>query len=91
MADTDSGIDSGSGIDPYTGIDSSFDGSSEGSIVHEHGGDSGVGVIEFGSLDDQPTSRAGDVPMRPLGTLREIGMDLPEVIALAEARIAGKA
>jgi type II secretory pathway predicted ATPase ExeA len=70
MADTDTDTDT------YIGIDHSFDGSSEGYIVHEHGGDSGVGVIEFGSLDDQPTSRAGDVPMRPMATLREIiGMD----------------
>jgi type II secretory pathway predicted ATPase ExeA len=70
MADTDTGIDT------YSGIDNSLDGSSNGSIVHEHGGDSGVGVIEFGSLDDQPISRVGDVPMRPLATLREIiGMD----------------
>jgi hypothetical protein len=70
MADTDSDIDT------YSGIDSSLDGSSNGFIVHEHGGDSGVGVIEFGSLDDQPISRGGDVPMRPLATLREIiGMD----------------
>ena len=28
-------------------------GSDDGSIVHEQGGESGVGVIEFGSLDDQ--------------------------------------
>jgi type II secretory pathway predicted ATPase ExeA len=70
MADTDSDIDT------YSGIDNSLDGSSNGSIVYEHGGDSGVGVIEFGSLDDQPISRPGDVPMRPLATLREIiGMD----------------
>jgi hypothetical protein len=27
-------------------------------VEHEHGGESGVGVIEFGSLDDQP----GDIP-----------------------------
>ena len=28
----------------------------DGYLVHEHGGDSGVGVIEFGSLDDQADS-----------------------------------
>ena len=72
MADT--GIDTD--IDPYSRRDNPIDGLSDGSIVHEHGGDSGVGVIEFGSLDDQPISRGGDVPMRPLATLREIiGMD----------------
>ena len=72
----DTGIDSG--------IDSSFDDSSEGSIVYEHGGENGVGVIEFGSLDDQPSNhrhyqpdyQPGDIPMQPLANIREIiGVD----------------
>jgi type II secretory pathway predicted ATPase ExeA len=29
----------------------------EGYLAHRHGGESGVGVIEFGSLDDQPDGR----------------------------------
>jgi type II secretory pathway predicted ATPase ExeA len=63
-----------------TGIDSLFDDSSEGSIVHEHGGESGVGVIEFGSLDDQPSDQPryqpGDIPMQALANIREIiGVD----------------
>lgn len=34
--------------------DSGEDAAADGYVVHEHGGESGVGVIEFGSLDDQP-------------------------------------
>lgn len=41
--------------------DVSSDGFPEGYLVHEPGYDSGVGVVEFGSLDDQ----AGDGVMRP--------------------------
>jgi type II secretory pathway predicted ATPase ExeA len=54
------------------GADSSFDGSSEGYIVHEHGGESGVGVIEFGSLDDQPNDPLDDIPTRTLAKISEI-------------------
>jgi type II secretory pathway predicted ATPase ExeA len=38
--------------------DDTVDTSADRYVVHEHGGESGVGVIEFGSLDDHP----GDVP-----------------------------
>jgi type II secretory pathway predicted ATPase ExeA len=62
MADTD--IDDG--------VDSSFDASSEGYIVHEHGGESGVGVIEFGSLDDQPNDQLGDIPAQTLANISGI-------------------
>jgi type II secretory pathway predicted ATPase ExeA len=54
------------------GADRLFDGSSEGYIVHEHGGDSGVGVIEFGSLDDQPNDQLGDIPMQALANISDI-------------------
>jgi type II secretory pathway predicted ATPase ExeA len=57
---TDSGTDGGA--------EDLFNGSSEGYLVHEHGGESGVGVIEFGSLDDQPD----DVPMRPFADIGAI-------------------
>jgi type II secretory pathway predicted ATPase ExeA len=43
---------SGSGIEDC--MDDAVDGSDDGAVVREHGGESGVGVIEFGSLDDQP-------------------------------------
>ena len=45
-----------------------FDDSLEGYIVHEHGGDSGVGVIEFGSLDDH----LADGAMRPFADIGAI-------------------
>jgi type II secretory pathway predicted ATPase ExeA len=49
----------------------SGDGLQEAYVVGEHGGDSGVGVIEFGPLDDQPAGPA----MRPFADIGElIGM-----------------
>ena len=41
---------------------------SEGYFVHEHGGEYGVGTIEFGSLDDQ----ADEGPMRPFIDIGEL-------------------
>lgn len=48
--------------------DVSSDGSPEGYLVHEPGCDSGVGVVEFGSLDDH----AGDGMMRPFNDIGAI-------------------
>ena len=54
------------------GADSSCDGFPEGYIVHEHGGESGVGVIEFGSLDDQHDDQHDDGPRRPFADISAI-------------------
>jgi type II secretory pathway predicted ATPase ExeA len=48
--------------------DVASDGFPEGYLVHEPGCDSGVGVVEFGSLDDH----AGDGVMRPFADIGEI-------------------
>jgi len=46
-----------------TRVAAEIDGFGDGYLVREHGGDSGVGVIEFGALDDQPDSfGAGGMP-----------------------------
>jgi hypothetical protein len=45
-----------------------LDDASEGYFVHEHGGEYGVGTIEFGSLDDQ----ADEGPMRPFIDIGEL-------------------
>jgi type II secretory pathway predicted ATPase ExeA len=55
----------GSGIDG--GAEDPFD-SADGYIVHEHGSESGVGVIEFGSLDDP----SDEVTMRPFADIGAI-------------------
>ena len=63
-SDTATEVDrSGSGIEGC--MDDAVDGSDDGFLVREHGGESGVGVIEFGSLDDQP----GDETTRPFTDL----------------------
>jgi type II secretory pathway predicted ATPase ExeA len=51
-----------------SGADGEFDGFPDGYSVHEHGVDSGVGVIEFGPLDDE----SDDAMTRPFTDIAEL-------------------